>query len=244
MADVNNSTTVQPLYAGQHIEVGSLIVSNDTEYIYINYELIDDWTILETHLEVANSTDNIPVTDSGNPIPGLFTYKNESFPEGTATVGYVIPIEQYMPLENHTLYITANAVISKGTIQEGAWVTGIAFSNSTWAGYFTYIVPHSNEDEGTGDEALVPETDSSRGSVGVIGYSTEPEQATNNNGVFRALDMEEDIEPHMSVPEPVYEIVKQEIAMPFTNVVNILWYIIWILLAAISTMSIYGYRQP
>ncbi|WP_319508346.1 hypothetical protein [uncultured Methanolobus sp.] len=160
-ADATNSVAVQTLYAGQHIEAGTVNVSNDSEYIYISFETTDEWVILETHLEVANSSAAIPTTKSGNAIPGQFTYKNISQPNGITIDEYQISLETYLPLENDTLYIAAHAVVSNGESEEGAWANGTEFNENNWATYFTYKTSESEEDntggiaqedDGTGDD--------------------------------------------------------------------------------------------
>ncbi|WMW22309.1 hypothetical protein RE476_00375 [Methanolobus mangrovi] len=158
-ANETNSAAVQILYAGQNIEAGTVNVSNDSEYIYITFETRDDWVILETHLEVANSSAAIPATKSGNAIPGQFTYKNASLPDGITIDEYQIPLETYAPIENNTLYIAAHAVVSNGETEQGAWANGTRFNEDNWATYFTYKTSDSDntggivqEDDGTGDD--------------------------------------------------------------------------------------------
>ena len=161
-ADETSSAAVQILYAGQHIEAGTVNVSNDSEFIYITFETRDNWVILETHLEVANSSTAIPTTKSGNAIPGQFTYNNASHPDGIIIDEYQIPLEIYVPLENDTIYIAAHAVVSNGVTEEGAWANGTKFNENNWATYFTYKASDSGEnntggitqeEDGTGDDA-------------------------------------------------------------------------------------------
>ena len=38
-----------PLMAGQHIEAGTVCVSNDEDFLYITYDTIDDWELAEAH---------------------------------------------------------------------------------------------------------------------------------------------------------------------------------------------------
>lgn len=78
------------LCAGQSIPVGSVLVADDGENLYVKYVLDPDgpWCLMETH--TATSMDvkkigkvtisGIPQTEDGNPIPGQFLYKQEEIP--------------------------------------------------------------------------------------------------------------------------------------------------------------------
>ena len=68
---------VTDLLAGQTIDVGDVLVWNDSDYLYVKY-VVDAvyWCLTETHLAVAaNSLDGIPQTKKNNPIPGQFPYQ-------------------------------------------------------------------------------------------------------------------------------------------------------------------------
>lgn len=85
--DICGEVTEVRLMAGQHIPVGSVLVYNDQDYLYVEfqtedvefqtengkYQAEDDWYIDETHLYVG-SEEEIPTTSSGNPKIGLFPY--------------------------------------------------------------------------------------------------------------------------------------------------------------------------
>jgi hypothetical protein len=60
---------------GGGVVVGHVAVSNDTDNLYVTYEITDsDWCLTATHLAVATSLDGIPQSKKGNPIPGQFEY--------------------------------------------------------------------------------------------------------------------------------------------------------------------------
>ncbi len=61
-----------PLYAGQDILVGELIVSNDTENLSVTFNMTGDYCMTETHLQVGDLEE--VQTKKGNPIPGQFEY--------------------------------------------------------------------------------------------------------------------------------------------------------------------------
>jgi len=68
------------LFAGQTINVGTVSVWNDADYLYVKYELnqgtIDeDWCLTETHLAVVIDEDDFPTNKAGNPKVGHFPYQ-------------------------------------------------------------------------------------------------------------------------------------------------------------------------
>ena len=78
------------LYAGQHIDVGTVEVWNDGEELHVVYNTTGGWEMTETHLAVATSIDGIP-QKNGNPIPGKFPYKHENL-GGVTSDQYVISL--------------------------------------------------------------------------------------------------------------------------------------------------------
>ncbi|MDN5310522.1 MAG: hypothetical protein PWP14_1916 [Methanolobus sp.] len=198
-------TIVKTLYAGQHIEVGTVTVSSDIDNLTIKYETTDNWTLKNTSLHVATSYENIPKTKSHNPIPGQFDYKSENLPCGTTNLTYVVPISN----ENITLFIAAHADVSKTNDKEagkkdrdkenkkdegdnedkgneGAWAEGTAFSGNNWATYFTYDIAELCEDDGkggdNGGEGDDNEGEDGDDSEGEDGDDNEGEDGDDNEG--------------------------------------------------------------
>ncbi|MCQ6962986.1 hypothetical protein [Methanolobus chelungpuianus] len=200
-------TVVKTLYAGQHIEVGTVTVSSDVDNLTIKYETTDNWTLKNTHLHIATSYENIPKTDSYNPIPGQFDYQGENLPCGTTNVTYVIPISN----ENITLFIAAHADVSKindkeadkkdrdkednkdkeEKSDEGAWAEGIEFPGNNWATYFTYDIAEFIEEEKEEDNPVDEEEDES-GSEGEDESEDEGENESGSEGEDESEGEEED----------------------------------------------------
>jgi len=88
---IETNPDVFTLYAGQHIDVGTVSVWDDCENLYVKYETTGDWVMTETHLHVANKWQLIPHTKKGNPIPGQFDYNGEHAYE--TVVLYEIPLD-------------------------------------------------------------------------------------------------------------------------------------------------------
>jgi len=106
------------LYAGQHIDVGTVSVWNGinevlgVECLYVKYETTGGWVMTETHLAVANEFDGLPQTKKGNPIPGQFPYKHEDL-DFVMDDEYIIPlseIDEEVECED-TFYIAAQALL-------------------------------------------------------------------------------------------------------------------------------------
>ncbi|MCP8314170.1 MAG: hypothetical protein H3Z53_07360 [archaeon] len=129
-------------------DIGEVQVWNDGSFLYVKYVIdVEPWTLAETHVAVATSSDGIP-QKNGNPIPGKFQYKAEGL---SGTVYELPPMPLAWPV-NTPLSIAAHAevgyyetVIVDGVetqvwIEETAWAAGLDFSGSNWATYFTYTV--------------------------------------------------------------------------------------------------------
>jgi hypothetical protein len=73
-----NSGTQFPMYAGQDTLVGYVEVSNDADYLYVEYVVnVDGWCMTETHLHVGDSTEDFPLNNAGNPKVGQFEYAED-----------------------------------------------------------------------------------------------------------------------------------------------------------------------
>jgi hypothetical protein len=132
------------LYAGQHIDVGTVCVSNDDTTLTVTYNTTDGWLLNEVHLWVGTNLFDMPQNNSGNPQPGLFPYKLESL--STTTVSFEILLEDLRVKCGETLYLAAHAVVVKpdgegGGGAETAWGDGKrVLDQGSWATYFEYTV--------------------------------------------------------------------------------------------------------
>lgn len=130
------------LTAGQHIDVGSIVVGNDGEYLYVTYKTTGDWYLTEVHLHVLEE-------DPGKRLPpGLTPYKSEVDKEKEFTLK--VPLSSFVSdFENQcdelSLWLQAHAVVKKivdeEVVQEetayggeivkprrGAWYGGFPFT--------------------------------------------------------------------------------------------------------------------
>jgi hypothetical protein len=80
------STASTDLIAGQHTVIGKVTVSTDGQSMKVVYELTEpNWGIVQTHLSVKGTWEEIPQAGNGNPIPGQFELKNNH----NKIIGYV-----------------------------------------------------------------------------------------------------------------------------------------------------------
>ena len=124
---------VVTLTAGQHIDVGTVTVSNDETNLYVVYETTGNWVITETHLYVGPEA-GIPLNGGGNPRIGHFPY------HGNDDSPFTIPLAGL----GDDFVIVAHAVVKKvidgQTMQsETAFGCGeFSFPGNRWGCYFDY----------------------------------------------------------------------------------------------------------
>ena len=133
---------VVTLTAGQHIDVGTITVSNDETNLYVIYETTGNWVITETHLYVGPEA-GIPLNNSGNPRIGHFPY------HGVDDEPFTIPLADL----GDDFVIVAHAVVDKvingQTVQsETAFGCGeFTFPGNRWGCYFDYEKQECEEEE-------------------------------------------------------------------------------------------------
>ena len=125
------------LIAGQHFDVGDVIVWGDGVNLYVKYATTElGCSLIETHLAIADSIAGIPQTKKGNPIPGQFPYSMVHEPP-VSEYTYTIDATQWASTTQ--LFIAAHAVTSCPDLgEETAWAAGYPFPGKNWATYFTY----------------------------------------------------------------------------------------------------------
>ena len=133
--------TETTLMAGQSIPVGSVVVENDAQYLYVTYQTDGNWLITETHLDVATRPEDLRQTSKGNAVPGRFAYKSEHDP-GVANVIHTIDLSAWPA--GTPLFLAAHSVVVSASGSETAWAEGLDFPGSNWAMYFSYAVQSCN----------------------------------------------------------------------------------------------------
>ena len=149
--------TETTLLAGQHIETGTVEVNNDEENLYVTFHTFDGWTLGETHVAVGATSEELPQTPSGNPIPGQFTYSDTH--EEAVTYTYVIPLGEAVAGDDQ--YIAAHAVVRLQSEddhrqKESAWGEGPSFPGANWAMYFLHTLQECDVVEETAEQGCSP----------------------------------------------------------------------------------------
>ncbi|OFY22178.1 MAG: hypothetical protein A2W98_11900 [Bacteroidetes bacterium GWF2_33_38] len=136
------------LYAGQHIESGSVNVEIIDETLFVTYSTSNGFLLKDVHLFVGQSLDLMPRTQNGNPKVGLFPYKANDL-GGRIEYIFEIPLSNIGVIESlcgKDLYLAAHAVVYKNNSNgcshsESAWADGQLISkHGSWATYFSYRV--------------------------------------------------------------------------------------------------------
>ena len=112
------------LIAGQHINVGTVTVTNTETEILVTYQTNGDWAIDETHLDVELGYSGLNTTKKGNPVPGQFSY-HTSHSNPVTQVSFTI--ENFGWTVGNELYIAAHAVVTSSQGTETAWGEGLDY---------------------------------------------------------------------------------------------------------------------
>jgi hypothetical protein len=142
------------LIAGQTTNVGSVTCWLEGNVLHVDCATTGDWVLCETHLAVAASSEGIPTTPSGNPVPGQFPFKAVHTP-CVSTFGYSVDLDALGLAGNDLLFVAVQASVKQlaSGRTDGAWGQGTRFSlpavekdrvesrgKGNWGMYFTVNV--------------------------------------------------------------------------------------------------------
>lgn len=131
------------LWAGQHMDAGSVEVSNNETTLFVTYNASGDWTISETHLYIGSTP---PQTKNGSLKIGHFPYKGEH--DNVVSVTYEIDMAGL----DECFDIYAHAVVNE-TDDSGNVNSQTAFGGdqegdvSRWYYYGSYCIQECEDDE-------------------------------------------------------------------------------------------------
>lgn len=140
------------LYAGQHIVVGKVYISNDDENVFVTYDVSSsNWWLQETHLYVGD-IDDAPFGNTGNPKIGHFPYHGDH--DLIKEYTFTIPLDQ---LEDCFSVISHAVVVQKenGSVSSKETAFGHGdneFDGSRW-GWFLDFCEQSCEKDGDGENS-------------------------------------------------------------------------------------------
>ena len=136
--------TTVTLFAGQTIDVGTVVIANDGERLCVTYNTTGNWYLTENHLDIALTPEEIPQTNSGNPRPGQFSYSHIlTTPVQTDEHCFTLAELGYEP--GAVLYIAAHSKVvrmenGEPVQTETAWGDGLPFPGANWATYMEHTI--------------------------------------------------------------------------------------------------------
>lgn len=136
IADTCNSRTY-PLTAGQHMLAGTVVVSNDANFLYVTYNTTGEWELDEVHLYILESA------PTGRLSPGQTPYKKDGLTDGTHTYTFAIPLCETLECGT-TIWLQAHAA-TNGQTAYGGTITGS--NNGSWFGNISYEFECCEENE-------------------------------------------------------------------------------------------------
>ncbi len=153
LIQLNESSTASVnIIAGQNMVIGDLVISYDSDNIYVEYNTYDGWFMNEVQLWIGESLSEMPQTRSGNPQIGRFPYTSDNL-YGESYYLFTIPIVDIFgnePICEKMFYFVAHASVYKensdGSIQtETGWGEGSQLTDrGSWAMYFSFIFECDN----------------------------------------------------------------------------------------------------
>lgn len=138
----------EPLTAGQSIPVGSLVIENDQDNLYVTYNTTDGWTMSELHLSVDCNVDgDCTVQKSSDIAPGKFPYSASIADGGATTYTFTIPRASLGDCSCFCIY--PHAVVTNGSGTETAWGGSVErIVNGKWYGGTNYCLQECGDGGG------------------------------------------------------------------------------------------------
>ncbi len=149
LPDIEDLQTEVPLHTRRDRNLGSVLVWNDNNYLYVKYS--SPTPLVITDLAVESSLELIPQTKRGNPKIRRFEFKTWH-KKGVKEYTYKIDIQDKNFEFGTELYIAAHALVIVSSDSEkgerhtrcshyeikSAWAEGFDFPGKSWATYFTH----------------------------------------------------------------------------------------------------------
>ena len=138
---------VVDLIAGQHINVGTVTVSNDEENLYVTYETSGDWYLTETHVYVGDEAD-IPYNGAGNPRFGHFPYSESH--NNLTSYTYSISLEGLDDCFAVVTHGVVDKIVNGDVVERGETAFGCGdkeFPGRRWGCYFDYCKQECEEED-------------------------------------------------------------------------------------------------
>lgn len=136
ISDTCNSKTYA-LIAGQSINVGTVVVSNDLNFLYVTYNTTGDWDLSEVQLYVLHSEPTERLT------PGQAPYKSGALPNGITSYTFTIPFGESLECGS-SIWLQAHASVDTETAYGGTIVNP---DHGSWYGNIAYTIECCEPDD-------------------------------------------------------------------------------------------------
>jgi len=137
ISDTCNSKTYA-LMAGKTTNVGTVVVSNDLNFLYVTYNTTGDWDLSEVQLYVRDSEPMERLT------PGAAPYKSGTLPAGTTSYTFTIPFGESLECGS-LIWLQAHASVDTETAYGGTIVPKP--EEGSWYGNISYIIECCEQEE-------------------------------------------------------------------------------------------------
>jgi len=139
--NLKNGEITYTLWAGQHIDVGTVTYGIDDENFYVIYDCTPSgWLISETHM-FAGYKEDMPLNKPGKPKIGKFPYK-ETYSPYVSYVTYTVPKSDLPDATNDAIFVASHAVVhNPNGGNETAWGEGTKFTDKGWSMYQEFYDP-------------------------------------------------------------------------------------------------------
>ena len=126
-----------PLVTRQNTDVGSLVILNDSDFLYVTFVANDSYTISETHLWVGVNVDDVPQNGNDIPTPGKFPFRSTISADHSFTINLSDIYLKSEILEGKSVYLFAHTVLTNNETgeTESAWSAGETFGTQRWGSY-------------------------------------------------------------------------------------------------------------
>ena len=138
---------VVDLIAGQHINVGTVSVSNSESTLYVTYETSGNWYLTETHVYVGPEAD-IPYNKQGNPKFGHFPYSQTH--DNLQSYTYEIDLADLDECFAVVTHAVVDKIIDGEVVQGDETAFGCGdkeFPGNRWGCYFDYCKQECEDDD-------------------------------------------------------------------------------------------------
>ncbi len=149
LPDIDDLQTEVPLHTKRDRELGTVLVWNDNNYLYVKYS--SPSSLVTTHLAVESSLELIPQTKRGNPKICRFEFKTWH-DKGVNEYTYKIDIQDKNFEFGTEITVAAHALVRVRSDSEkgenhsrcshyeikSSWAEGFNFPGKSWATYFTH----------------------------------------------------------------------------------------------------------